>query len=147
MIGAALDQADRAIELLGKHHAHQLMREGHLAQREHFVCTRAHRVGDTVRTADDSGSVRLAVSDTGTGIPQETLSKIFEPFYTTKQMGRGTGLGLAVTYGIVKAHCGEIRVQSNADPSAGPTGSTFEVTLPRQRDGEPMPTATGQTSV
>jgi signal transduction histidine kinase len=46
-------------------------------------------------------------------------------------MGKGTGLGLAVTYGIVKMHSGEIRVESNADPKRGATGSTFIVTLPR----------------
>jgi signal transduction histidine kinase len=75
--------------------------------------------------------VRIAVSDTGTGIPEENIKKIFEPFFTTKPMGKGTGLGLAVTYGIVKMHSGDIRVQSQANPAAGPTGTTFTVTLPR----------------
>ena len=74
----------------------------------------------------------IAVSDTGIGIPPENLKKIFDPFFTTKQMGKGTGLGLAVTYGIVKMHSGDIRVQSQADPAAGPTGTTFTVTLPRK---------------
>jgi signal transduction histidine kinase len=46
-------------------------------------------------------------------------------------MGRGTGLGLAVSYGIVKMHRGSIRLKSNADPAAGPTGTTFTVTVPR----------------
>jgi iron only hydrogenase large subunit-like protein/nitrogen-specific signal transduction histidine kinase len=86
----------------------------------------------TVRTGGDADEVRLAVSDTGVGIPRENLAKIFEPFFTTKQIGKGTGLGLAVTYGIVKMHRGDIRVESNADPAAGPTGSTFTVTLPRK---------------
>ena len=75
--------------------------------------------------------VSLAVSDTGVGIPDENMKKIFEPFFTTKPMGKGTGLGLAVTYGIVKMHCGDIRVQSRANPAAGPTGTTFTVILPR----------------
>ena len=78
--------------------------------------------------------MRIAVSDTGVGIPPENIKKIFDPFFTTKQMGKGTGLGLAVTYGIVKMHCGDIRVQSQADPAAGPTGTTFTVTLPRKGD-------------
>jgi two-component system, NtrC family, sensor kinase len=70
------------------------------------------------------------VSDTGVGIPKENLKKIFEPFFTTRQIGRGTGLGLAIAYGIVKMHRGDIRVESNADPTAGPTGSTFTLELP-----------------
>jgi signal transduction histidine kinase len=86
----------------------------------------------TVRTTGDDTRVRLSVADTGCGIPEENLKKIFEPFFTTKQMGKGTGLGLAVTYGIVKMHCGDIRVESNANAAVGPTGSTFTVTLPRR---------------
>jgi len=86
----------------------------------------------TIRTAGDAENVSLSVADTGIGIPRENLQKIFEPFFTTKQIGRGTGLGLAVTYGIVKMHCGDVRVESNADPAAGPTGTTFTVTLPRK---------------
>jgi signal transduction histidine kinase len=75
--------------------------------------------------------VWFAVEDTGAGIPKENIKRVFEPFFTTKQMGRGTGLGLAVSYGIAKMHRGNIRLKSNADPSAGPTGTTFTVTLPR----------------
>jgi signal transduction histidine kinase/Fe-S-cluster-containing hydrogenase component 2 len=86
----------------------------------------------TVRTDGDAGRIRVAIEDTGTGIPADNMKKIFEPFFTTKQIGRGTGLGLAVTYGIVKMHHGDIAVQSNADPNAGPTGTSFIVTLPRR---------------
>jgi signal transduction histidine kinase/iron only hydrogenase large subunit-like protein len=86
----------------------------------------------TVGAAGDAETARLTVTDTGVGIPKENLPKIFEPFFTTKQIGKGTGLGLAVTYGIVKMHRGDIAVASNADPAAGPTGSTFTVTLPRK---------------
>ena len=86
----------------------------------------------TIRTWGDEDDVHLAVSDTGSGISEKHRKKIFEPFFTTKAMGKGTGMGLAVTYGIVKMHCGNIRVESNADPQAGPTGTTFTVSLPRQ---------------
>jgi iron only hydrogenase large subunit-like protein/nitrogen-specific signal transduction histidine kinase len=83
-----------------------------------------------IRTERRSGNVAILVRDTGVGIKQEHLNKIFEPFFTTKQMGKGTGLGLAVTYGIIKMHRGNIEVESNADPGAGPTGTTFTVTIP-----------------
>ena len=86
----------------------------------------------TIRTGGDDDRVSIAVSDTGIGIPPENLKKIFDPFFTTKQMGKGTGLGLAVSYGIIKMHSGDIRVQSQADPAVGPTGTTFTVTLPRK---------------
>jgi signal transduction histidine kinase len=86
----------------------------------------------TIRTSGDDRDVRIAVVDTGIGIPPENLKKIVDPFFTTKQMGKGTGLGLAVSYGIIKMHSGDIRVQSQADPAAGPTGSTLTVTLPRK---------------
>ena len=75
--------------------------------------------------------VKIAVKDNGKGIPKENMNRVFEPFFTTKQLGKGTGLGLAVTYGIVKMHSGDIKVESSADPAQGPTGTTFTVTLPR----------------
>ena len=85
----------------------------------------------TIRTAGRDGEVTLSIADTGVGISKENLNKIFEPFFTTKPMGKGTGLGLPVIYGIVKMHRGDIRVESNADPGAGPTGTTVAVTIPR----------------
>ncbi|MBN2202364.1 hypothetical protein JW777_10450, partial [bacterium] len=84
----------------------------------------------TLETERSGDRVRFRVSDTGVGIPRENLAKIFEPFFTTRQIGRGTGLGLAIAYGIVKMHRGDIRVESNADPSQGPTGSAFTIDLP-----------------
>jgi two-component system NtrC family sensor kinase len=65
------------------------------------------------------------VTDTGVGIEPEHLSQIFDPFYTTKQVGRGTGLGLSVSYGIIEKHGGHIEVRSRKGE-----GSTFTVTLP-----------------
>lgn len=84
----------------------------------------------TIGCRGDGAQVCFWVRDTGVGMSPDILKKIFEPFFTTKRVGHGTGLGLAVSYGIVKMHRGDIRVESNADPTRGPTGSTFIVTLP-----------------
>ncbi len=89
----------------------------------------------TLETTGDEDRVRFKVCDTGVGIPADNMKKIFQPFFTTKPMGKGTGLGLAVSYGIVKMHCGDIKVQSQGDPTAGPTGTTFTVVLPRRDAG------------
>lgn len=91
----------------------------------------------TIGLKDDSNRIILEVSDTGSGIPNATINKIFEPFFTTKATGEGTGLGLAIIYGIVKMHSGTIRVDSNNDPHAGLTGTTFTVTLPRKGQDTP----------
>ncbi|MBZ0152522.1 MAG: HAMP domain-containing protein [Planctomycetes bacterium] len=72
-----------------------------------------------------AGRFLVQVTDTGTGIPPEILSKIFDPFFTSKPVGKGTGLGLSVSYGIVRRHGGAITVQSTVG-----TGSTFTVDLP-----------------
>lgn len=85
-------------------------------------------------TTDDEDGITIAIKDNGTGIAPENRPKIFEPFFTTKQIGKGTGLGLAVTYGIVKMHRGDIHVESNDDPDAGPTGTVFTVKLPRKEE-------------
>ncbi len=83
--------------------------------------------------------VTITVQDVGTGIPEENLDKLFSPFFTTKQVGKGTGLGLAVTHGIVKMHRGQITVESNADPAKGPTGTTFIISLPRYEAESDVP--------
>ena len=72
-----------------------------------------------------AGRVEIRVSDTGPGIPAEIRHRLFDPFFTTKPAGKGTGLGLSVTYGIIKDHKGEIRVES--EPGEG---ATFIIGLP-----------------
>jgi two-component system NtrC family sensor kinase len=81
----------------------------------------------TIRTRHDAaaGAVVLEVADTGTGIAPENLARIYDPFFSTKKEGQGTGLGLAVVYGIIKAHNGQVDV----DTAVG-KGTTFIVTLP-----------------
>jgi two-component system NtrC family sensor kinase len=74
----------------------------------------------------ETGFIELKVSDTGGGIAKEDLPHIFEPFYSTKQNGKGVGLGLSVVYGIIERHKGKIRVESTFG-----IGTTFIITLPR----------------
>ncbi len=71
------------------------------------------------------------IKDNGKGIEEEFVNQIFEPFFTTKDTGKGTGLGLPTIYGIIKMHKGKINVTSNADPEKGPTGTRFEIRIPR----------------
>lgn len=73
----------------------------------------------------------MTVYDNGIGIPNNNLTKIFEPFFTTKPVGKGTGLGLATVYGIIKMHKGKIEVESNADPTKGPTYTKFFIFIPQ----------------
>jgi signal transduction histidine kinase len=75
--------------------------------------------------------VNFIIEDCGVGISKENMDKIFTPFFTTKEMGKGTGLGLPLIYGIVKMHKGQIHLTSNDDPVKGATGTTFTITLPR----------------
>ncbi|POA32221.1 hybrid sensor histidine kinase/response regulator [Pseudomonas sp. GW456-12-1-14-TSB6] len=79
----------------------------------------------TLRTGVQGESAVIEVADTGSGIAPETLQKIFDPFFTTKPVGQGTGLGLSLSYGIVKNHGGDISVSSKPG-----FGTTFRVQLP-----------------
>lgn len=82
----------------------------------------------TVTTRHDNTHAVVAIADTGTGIPKGKLKKIFDPFYTTKPVGKGTGLGLNVVYNIVKRHRGSISVKSEESK-----GTTFTLRLPLHR--------------
>jgi two-component system NtrC family sensor kinase len=79
----------------------------------------------TVQTLCDNDHVLLRVEDSGTGIPQDVLENIFLPFFTTKDVGQGTGLGLAVVHGIVTSHGGTVKAESELG-----RGSCFEIHLP-----------------
>ncbi len=84
----------------------------------------------TIRTREvaASGTIRIEIEDTGKGIPEDLLSSIFEPFVTTKEAERGTGLGLAVVYGVVQDHDGTISVDSRMD-----AGTLFTIDLPDRK--------------
>jgi two-component system NtrC family sensor kinase len=84
----------------------------------------------TISTQDNNDNCIISITDTGCGIRSGELSKIFDPFYTTKPVGKGTGLGLSVSYGIVKQYGGEIHCDSKEGE-----GTTFSVTLPYHHTG------------
>ena len=79
----------------------------------------------TVSTKKLEGRIEISVRDNGPGIPEQVRDKIFQPFFTTKPTGSGTGLGLSLSYDIVKAHGGEIFVKSETDE-----GTIFKIIIP-----------------
>jgi two-component system NtrC family sensor kinase len=79
----------------------------------------------TVSSGVENKMVAIGFADTGNGIPEENLRKIFDPFFTTKKQGRGTGLGLSVSYGIIERHRGRLEVKSQVGK-----GTTFTIKLP-----------------
>jgi len=78
-----------------------------------------------VSTKKTDNKIAISVKDNGNGIPQKVVDKIFQPFFTTKPTGQGTGLGLSLSYDIVKAHGGEIKVETKERE-----GTEFIVNLP-----------------
>ena len=78
----------------------------------------------TLRVFTDDNGVYITAEDTGGGIPADTLQRVFEPFYTTKEMGKGTGLGLSVSYGIIRDMNGTITAENTDD------GARLTITLP-----------------
>ena len=79
-------------------------------------------------TYKDNSHLVVEVEDSGTGISRENIKKIYDPFFTTKEVGKGSGLGLSVSYGIVEEHSGRISVESQQG-----IGTTFSVRLPVKR--------------
>jgi signal transduction histidine kinase len=94
---------------------------------EHAIASTGHggRIEITTAVAPGGDRIVTTVRDTGPGIPVDALARVFEPFYTTKEVGKGTGLGLAIAYGIVLEHGGQIVA---ANHSGG--GAVFTVELP-----------------
>jgi signal transduction histidine kinase len=88
------------------------------------------RVLVTAREVEGGGRVHIAVSDEGGGIPVSARDKVFQPFFTTKSIGKGTGLGLPISYGIIKMHNGTIWFDTETD-----RGTTFHVELPSTHAG------------
>lgn len=84
-----------------------------------------------INLSETAKNIVILVKDTGVGIPPEDMDKLFTPFFTTKEIGMGTGLGLATVYGIVKMHKGKIDIESNTIMSKGPVGTTFSITIPK----------------
>ena len=84
----------------------------------------------SVKTQLSGDEAEIIISDSGKGIPDDILDNIFDPFYTTKEVGKGTGLGLSISYGIIQEHNGRIDVESELSK-----GSTFKISIPiRQKD-------------
>ncbi len=101
-----------------------------------IVVNAAHAITERgeiiVRTGCEGNNIWIAISDTGSGISADNLQRIFDPFYTTKPIGQGTGLGLSLSYGIIKKHQGNIDVQSEIGK-----GTMFKITLPIRQIHQP----------
>jgi len=86
-----------------------------------------------VNLFEEGENIVFEIHDNGCGISEENLEKIFTPFFTTKEIGHGTGLGLPIIYGIVKMHKGRVEVISNDNPLKGSTGTCFKIIIPRYK--------------
>ncbi len=100
------------------------------------VGKRELRESDTGMDVKPGDYLELTIRDTGDGMSSEVMAHLFEPFYTTKALGKGTGMGLAVVYGIVRQHGGDIRVQSKLG-----VGTEFVILLPLDREASSVPPA------
>ena len=105
-----------------------LVNAQHAVEEKGSITIRTRRARDPRAPAHDVNAmpmVAISIIDTGCGIPEKNLRRIFDPFFTSKDVGKGTGLGLSVSHGIVEAHGGLIEVESKVGE-----GSTFRVLLP-----------------
>jgi two-component system, NtrC family, sensor kinase len=116
--------ADQIVQIV----MNMLVNAQHAIEEEGSITLRTRRLPEP-RSPEPGASpvpmLELSIIDTGCGIPEKYLSRIFDPFFTSKDVGKGTGLGLSVSHGIVKAHGGMIEVESKVGE-----GSTFRVLLP-----------------
>ena len=97
-------------------------KKAHRLNQRRWTVTRAHRFGNH---KERIGKVEIRVTDNGIGISDKVLEKIFQPFFTTKPTGQGTGLGLSLSYDIIKAHGGELKVKTHEV-----AGAEFIIQLP-----------------
>lgn len=105
-----------------------LVNAQHAIEHEGSITVRTRRLAQSRSAepgAEPAPMVEIAVIDTGCGIPEKNLKRIFDPFFTSKEVGKGTGLGLSVSHGIVRAHGGVIEVESTVG-----AGSIFRIYLP-----------------
>src|SRR3972149_6696626 len=96
----------------------------------------------SINTTFEDNIIRATVSDTGKGIPEDSLKKIFDPFFTTKEVGAGTGLGLSISYGIIREHGGNIYATTRPGE-----GATFIIELPIIKAPEDSSSAAASTPV
>jgi signal transduction histidine kinase len=89
----------------------------------------------TITTKSFDEKVEIKIADTGCGIKKEHRKRIFDPLFTTKEVGKGTGLGLSVSYGIVKKHEGSITFDTKTKEESGEQGTTFIIDFPVAKDG------------
>jgi two-component system NtrC family sensor kinase len=115
-------------DLIGQVIMNMLVNAQHAIEDEGSITVRSRRLPEARRPEPDAEPVpmvELSVIDTGCGIPEKDLQRIFDPFFSSKEVGKGTGLGLSVSHGIVTAHGGTIEVESTVGE-----GSTFRIYLP-----------------
>ena len=86
-------------------------------------------IASNISGMEDADHIRVKTSDTGCGLNEEVVSRVFEPFFTTRDVGEGTGLGMSVSYGVIEKHDGYIGIDSEID-----NGSPLVITLPLRQD-------------